>query len=114
MPQLDKDRFFNMAECYDRMAAHLVPHYDSMQNEVVHLLALPSEPKLIVDLGAGSGIFLEKILTRFPEAKAVWIDYSPDFQRVAERRLAPFNGRVQFIASSLEDNWEQHLPISPD
>jgi tRNA (cmo5U34)-methyltransferase len=114
MPQLDKDRFFNMAECYDRMAPHLVPHYDLLQNEVIHLLATPTAPKLIVDLGAGSGIFLEKILTRFPNSRAVWIDYSPDFLSVAQKRLAPVANRVQFIPSTLEDAWERQLPQSPD
>jgi SAM-dependent methyltransferase len=101
-----------MAELYDRMCALMVPRYDFLQEEV--LAAVGEEPTLVVDLGAGSGIFLEKTLTRFPRARGLWVDYSPDFETVARRRLARFGGRITFHLSALEEEWEAHLPGAPD
>jgi tRNA (cmo5U34)-methyltransferase len=67
-----------------------------------------------VDLGAGSGIFLERMLNRFPQCRAVWVDYSTGFQRVAQRRLGHLGHRVKFVCSRLEADWEDELPQPPD
>lgn len=113
--QADRDRFFTMAECYDRMAGYVVPRYDWLQNELIALLFADGvEDKLIVDLGAGSGILLDKILTRHPAARAVWVDFSDDFQAVARRRLARHGRRVQFALAPLENAWQDCLGEAPD
>lgn len=111
MTQLDKDRFFSMAEAYDQTASYLVPQYDWMQDELVRLLPLKTgRPVTIVDLGAGSGRLLEKVLRADYRATCVHIDYSEDFQAVAKRRLAPYGQRVRFVLASFEDAWESQLP----
>jgi cyclopropane fatty-acyl-phospholipid synthase-like methyltransferase len=69
---------------------------------------------VIVDLGAGSGILLEKILTRCPLAKGYWVDFSEGFLAVARKRLADFAGRVEFILSPLEAAWESQVADPPD
>jgi tRNA (cmo5U34)-methyltransferase len=113
--QIDKDRFLDMAECYDRMASRLVPAYDLMQDEMLRMVGADGVPgKVVVDLGGGSGIFLEKVLTRYPASKAVWVDYSPDFEAVARERLRAYPGRVTFVRSAMEDAWEQQLDGPPD
>ncbi|MBI4661113.1 MAG: class I SAM-dependent methyltransferase [Verrucomicrobia bacterium] len=115
MSQMDKDRFLSMAVCYDRMAPRLMPAYDLFQDHVIDLLHEGDcEPDLVVDLGAGSGILLEKILRRSARSRAVWVDSSPDFRNVAEKRLAAFRDRVRFIECALEDDWERQLLGAPD
>ena len=65
MTRIDKERFFNMAETYDKMAQELVPQYDFLQDEALKLLNIhPHKESVVIDLGAGSGIFLGKILTK--------------------------------------------------
>lgn len=54
MKQIDKQRFFAMAEAYDRMCQHLVPGYDFLQDEVLRIAAADGKRDLtVVDLGAG-------------------------------------------------------------
>ena len=73
MTPRDADRFFTMAECYDTMVSRLLPRYDWLQNELIDLvLADGVDDKFIVDLGAGSGIFIERILKRFPASRCCW------------------------------------------
>jgi len=115
MTQMDKDRFFSMAECYDRMVSYLLPRYDWLQNELIELVfADGSDDKFIVDLGAGSGIFLDKVLTRHPTVRCCWVDYSEDFLAVVERRLARYGKKVAFVLMPLTERWEDQLPEAPD
>lgn len=110
MKQIDKHRFFTMAEAYDRMCQHLVPGYDFLQDEVLKIVAADGKRDMtVVDLGAGSGIFLEKALIHLPGAKAYWVDYSEDFLSVAQQRLARFDGRVSYVQASFEDDWESQV-----
>jgi tRNA (cmo5U34)-methyltransferase len=69
---------------------------------------------IVVDLGAGSGHLLEKLLTRFPAAHGIYIDYSDDFLRVAEKRLSRFGGRIALHRASFLDDWEAKITRPPD
>jgi tRNA (cmo5U34)-methyltransferase len=115
MDQPDRERFFSMGEVYDRMCQRLVPQYDWLHGCLVDMLQerLPQAP-LIVDLGAGSGILLEKLLNAFPRARGVWMDYSHDFLGVARKRLEPVADRITFVHAAFADPWEQQLPAPPD
>lgn len=110
MSTADQQRFLIMAEEYDRMAPELVPMYGWLQEEMLRILQIDNiGAGCLVDLGAGSGIFLEKALTRNPRLNAVWVDSSPAFMTVAQRRLARFHGRVTYLLSTLEESWESQL-----
>ncbi len=115
MDQIDKERFLNMAETYDRMVQRLVPHYDFLQNEALKLFSLDSRQQaIVVDLGAGSGLMLEKILSNYEHVKCYWVDSSHDFFAVAQKKLAKYGDRIKFINSSLEDNWEDKIEENTD
>lgn len=95
MEQIGKERFFTMAETYDRMAQILVPMYDMLQNEIFNIVPFDkSQTITVVDLGAGSGILLEKILSLYPNSIGYWVDFSDAFLGVAENRLRKFNNRI--------------------
>lgn len=120
---MHKERFFTMAEAYDRVCRITVPLYDLFQEEALRITnLLPLGPSsqtpqmsapIVVDLGAGSGIFLERALQLHPQARAYWVDYSDDFERVARRRLAPFGERVRFVRMHLEEAWEAEIAEAP-
>ena len=114
MTQIDKDRWFSMAECYDRMTDYLVPRYHMLQDEVIALLLAGGPVGLLIDLGAGSGIFIEKALRAAPSCRAIWVDYSDDFLAVARHRLAAYEGRVTFVLARLEDDWAARVSCRPD
>jgi tRNA (cmo5U34)-methyltransferase len=115
MDGMDDRRFFTMAETYDKMARKLVPQYDFMQNEIIEFLGIKNqENPVIVDLGAGSGILIEKILQSNPTAKCYWVDYSEDFLNVAKNKLFRYGKQVEFIPASLDDRWDTYLNDRPD
>jgi SAM-dependent methyltransferase len=115
MAQDGKDRFFAMADTYHEMVPYMLPRYDFLQEELIQLLPLAESPRpAIVDLGGGSGILLGKILQVQPKATCYWVDYSPDFLRIAQQTLADYGDRVKYILTSFEDAWEDEVPESPD
>ena len=115
MQDEDKDRFIKMAKTYDKMARYLVPQYNFLQNEALNLAGIERMiAPIVVDLGAGSGIFLEKILRSNPHAFCYWVDSSEEFERVARKRLSRFGERVRYILSPLEDDWESQVDEPPD
>lgn len=110
MTQIGKNRFFSMAETFDKMVQTLVPKYDFLQNELFNIVDFAEDACInVVDLGAGSGILIEKILKRYPNSKCYWVDYSKQFLDVAKKRLDRYGDRVDFILSSFEDDWENKI-----
>lgn len=111
---MHNQRFFTMAEAYDRLCQTLVPQYDWFQEEALRIAELSrfSRP-VVVDLGAGSGIFLERVLERWPDAHAYWMDYSDDVQRVARARLQRFGERVCYVQAALDSHWEPRIHDAP-
>jgi tRNA (cmo5U34)-methyltransferase len=114
MSQIDKDRFFTMARTYDRMAEVMVPQYNFIQDQLLSLLPLNEDDCTVIDLGAGSGIMLEKILSHNSAVRGIWIDYSDDFLEVAQERLTRFADRVEFVKCAFEDDWESQVDYDCD
>ena len=115
MDKIDEKRFFTMAESYDKMSHILVPHYDFLQDEMIKILSIENYPNpTVVDLGAGSGTFLEKILKKNASAICYWVDYSQDFLNAAKDKLSRFEGRVKFIHSPIEESWDSPIEKKPD
>jgi SAM-dependent methyltransferase len=70
-----------------RVATELVAHEDS--------------PRLVVDVASGPGGFLASFLKRFPLARGVWSDASEPMLDLARQRLAPYDGRVDFVLADM-------------
>jgi SAM-dependent methyltransferase len=107
------------AEGYDAAAPQIHPYYSQVQEAILEQLhQLPAATDTaqafhLVDLGGGSGRLLERILGTFAHATATIIDQSEAFLAIAERRLAPFAGRVAFVVSRLQADWPAQLRATP-
>ena len=56
----------------------------------------------VVELGVGPGFLAERVLSSLPAVRRyVAVDFSEPFLSIARRRLAPFAGRVTFVAADL-------------
>src|SRR5262245_45141986 len=76
------------AEDFDQAAEFIHPRYLRVQEEVISQLPFDAgDSFLVVDLGAGSGRLVERILERFPNSRGVLVDQSEPFLAIAERRL---------------------------
>ena len=110
-----KNRWIKMAQDYDEMAPYLVPQYNFLQSAMLEYLDIQnfSQP-VVVDLGAGSGIFLERILAANETARCYWVDSSEGFLAIARQKLTPYQDRVTFVVASMEEAWEQQLTQAPN
>jgi ubiquinone/menaquinone biosynthesis C-methylase UbiE len=109
------NRFQSMADVYDKMAPILVPQYHFLQDTIIRFFHLNRLQDLtVVDLGGGSGIFLEKILRQNPRAEGYLIDASEDFLGIAREKLSIFKSRVHFLLSPIEASWETEIENTPD
>jgi ubiquinone/menaquinone biosynthesis C-methylase UbiE len=99
------------AEAFDAAAEHIHPYYLDVQDQILAQLSLlPDEPALVVDLGGGSGRLIERILKRFPSARAILVDQSEPFLAIAERRLQPFGSRATLVKRRLQEDWAAEIP----
>jgi tRNA (cmo5U34)-methyltransferase len=117
MKQKDKNRFHSrsMAQCYDKMCQLMVPGYDVMQDTLINILKFENLEKIVLlDLGAGSGILIEKVLKEFPDSTCYYIDYSDDFMTITQERLKNYRDRVTYIKSDFCDDWESEIKEKPN
>ncbi len=117
MKQLDKNRFqsVSMANSYDKMCQLLVPGYDLMQDTLIDFLKFEKINNIVLlDLGAGSGILIEKILKEFSNSICYYLDFSDDFINIAKERLNKYQDRVTYIKSDFNNPWESNITQKPN
>jgi tRNA (cmo5U34)-methyltransferase len=117
MKQMDKERFHSttMANTYNEMCQLLVPGYDFMQETLIDILKFENMEKIVLlDIGAGSGILIEKVLKEFSDSTCYYLDYSDDFMSVAKEKLQKYEDRVTYIQSDFCDNWESEIKEKPN
>lgn len=117
MKQEDKDRFHSktMASTYDEMCQLLVPGYGIMQDTLLNILKFEDiENIVLLDLGAGSGILIEKVLKEFPDSICYYLDFSDDFMHVAKERLQKYEDRITYITSDFCGDWESEIKEKPN
>jgi len=110
MSHQQKSRFFSMARTYNDLCHDLVPKYRWYQEALLELLPDNADAAFrLVDLGAGSGLFLQAVLRKYPNATCYWVDFSNDFREVAEENLAAFSSRVEYVLLPMEHDWESRV-----
>jgi tRNA (cmo5U34)-methyltransferase len=92
-PRTVGEHFDEWAPSYDARIREMVPRYDEIHETLLALLAL-RPPRRVLDLGAGTGYTLGRVLERFPHAVGVALDVSPEMLERAAQRLADLGDRV--------------------
>lgn len=66
-----------------------------------------------VDLGAGTGAAARIVLDRYPGARAILADFSPQMMEEGKRQLAPYEGRYRYVEFDLtHGDWPAEIPAS--
>jgi tRNA (cmo5U34)-methyltransferase len=92
------------AESYDIEIRRFIPHYDEMISTGVEVLAsLVPEEGHVLDLGGGTGALSSAVLSGLPRSRVTVLDVDPEMLAEAQRRLAPFAGRISFHEGSFLD-----------
>jgi trans-aconitate 2-methyltransferase len=84
------------ASTYDRIADPMT----RWGSDVLARLPLRGD-ETVLDAGCGSGRVTEQLLGRLPTGRVVALDGSPAMIEAARARLAPFEGRVEFVVADL-------------
>ena len=71
-------------------------HYSVLKSEVLSYLKPTRAGELFIDCTTGEGGHSEALLSAYPDIKLICLDADNNILKVAQERLAPFKGRVQF------------------
>ena len=65
----------------------------------------------VLELGCGTGNFLQCILKKFPKARCVAFDYSVEMLKYAARKVARYSDRIEFHQRDLHDGLPSKLEL---
>ena len=83
---------------YDADMDLMHPNRRKMAEVMMAVLAASAPaPRLVIDLGTGTGFLLDRLLRRFPDCRAVAIDGSQQMVAAAKSRLGTAVERVEFV-----------------
>jgi SAM-dependent methyltransferase len=72
--------------------------------------ALTSPDCVALDLACGPGAISQRLLTRFPQASAIAIDYNPILLHLGQQALGTYDGRLQWLKGNLADpTWSESI-----
>jgi tRNA (cmo5U34)-methyltransferase len=99
-PRTVGEHFDDWAARYDAEIRAMVPRYEEIHDTLLALLDL-RPPTRLLDLGAGTGYTLRRVLETFPRAHAIGLDVSTEMLGRARERLADVSHRVEIRSSDI-------------
>ncbi|WP_071147514.1 class I SAM-dependent methyltransferase [Bacteroides ihuae] len=83
-----KEQFDEISKKYDSQRRILIPCYDDFYGIATEWLHFNTTTPKILDLGAGTGIFSQFVLEKYPQAEITLLDFSEQMLTVARERFA--------------------------
>jgi len=94
--------FDEWAPSYDAQIREMVPRYEEIHDTLLSILGL-RPPARVLDLGAGTGYTLLRVLERFNDASVIGLDVSDEMLGRARQRLAAYQDRVTLAHSDIAE-----------
>lgn len=89
---------------YDTQQAAYLPDREERFTAMLDVLgALLPEEFVALDLACGPGSISQRLLERFPRARAVAVDVDPVLLAMGEGALGDFDGRLRWVTADLTD-----------
>jgi len=112
-----RDTFNFAAKDYDKFRRNFIPCFDDFYGTVVKIIAYQNLPKLVVlDLGAGTGLLSDIVLSNFPDAEIDLIDISENMLDLAKKRfetaIKKKTNQINFLIKDFSSNELLELPKS--
>lgn len=102
--QLNSTLFSTYAQDYDQLQPLRVEMYQFYHELALDMVPFNTEDAFrILELGCGTGNFLQRILEKFPKARCVAFDYSDEMLEYAAQKSARYADRVEFHRRDLHD-----------
>jgi trans-aconitate methyltransferase len=82
--------------------AAIVPESRAQIDVLLHVLRQREQPTAhVVDLGSGDAVLLDTVLSAFPDASGLAMDYAETMRELANARLARFGARAAVAPADL-------------
>lgn len=106
----------HLPEDYDAQISGVLPYYLSFHQETIKLVkSLPSNPKIWMDTGCGTGSLVNKAIEEFPNTKFLLLDPSEGMLKQAKQKLSSYPaGSLEFLKVSPTQEFSQELEEKPD
>src|SRR5690242_356729 len=73
---------------YDQWIKKAIPGYSDLFSVALQVIPFPAgAPIAVLDLGAGTGLFSQSVLSRYPRASFVLMDLAAELLEIARRRF---------------------------
>ncbi|PXV60046.1 tRNA (cmo5U34)-methyltransferase [Dysgonomonas alginatilytica] len=83
-----ESQFNSIARLYDRQRPSLIPCFSDFYGVAIDNLNVSTPSPEILDLGAGTGLFSQFVLQKFPDAKITLVDISEKMLDIARKRFS--------------------------
>lgn len=83
-------QFDAVANDYDKQRQSLIPCFNDFYGVAIENLVLENEEPVLMDIGAGTGLFSEMVLQKYPLAHIELIDISNEMLQMAKQRLVAY------------------------
>lgn len=81
-------QFNSIARLYDKQRPSLIPCFSDFYGVAIDNLKLSTSSPEILDLGAGTGLFSEFVLLKYPDARITLVDLSEKMLDIARKRFS--------------------------
>lgn len=100
---------------WDRQQTGYIPSRESRFATMLDIVAAEAPPDLrAMDLACGPGSLSQRLLSRFPRARCVAVDFDPVLLEMGRHALARFRRRLRWVEADLRDpGWVASLPPGP-
>lgn len=102
-----QEQFNAVAKDYDKQRRLFIPCFKDFYGIAIENLTLSNENPLLLDIGAGTGLFSEMVLHKYPQAQIELIDISSDMLQIAKERLKSYP-KVTFTQADINDIKIEH------
>lgn len=93
--------FFDLrADGYDEHMVSVIEEFDNFYSKIAFPFEKTNEPVKILDLGAGTGIELEFIFAKAPNARITAVDLSEEMLEKLVKKYEKFSSQISTIADS--------------
>jgi SAM-dependent methyltransferase len=97
---------------WDRQQTSFMPSRERRFEAMLDVLEAALPPRFTaLDIGCGPGSLSERILTRFPRARTIAVDFDPVLLRLGERSHPTLRGRIRWVDVDITSaGWMDSLP----
>ncbi|WP_128330510.1 trans-aconitate 2-methyltransferase [Apibacter sp. HY039] len=83
-----RSNFNSVAQKYDQQRSHLIPCFDDFYQIACENINYSGNSPKILDIGAGTGLFSNFVLKKYPDARITLVDLSEKMLEIAEKRFS--------------------------